>query len=97
MASVSQVSTITSTDVSAKDLVDRFETQAKLKGIRVHTSSRFSAGAQPDTIERKVQLVSAKNWVFLCVDDLRALLLFVSSFFLYFSFHFMRPLFLLFL
>ncbi|XP_020916270.1 uncharacterized protein LOC110253659 isoform X2 [Exaiptasia diaphana] len=52
-----RVSTITSTDVSAKDLTDRFESQAKLKGIRVHTSSRFSAGAQPDTIDRKVQLI----------------------------------------
>ncbi|KAK3701047.1 hypothetical protein QZH41_008152 [Actinostola sp. cb2023] len=52
-----RVSTITSTDVAAKDLTERFETQAKLKGIRVHTSARFSAGAQPDTIERKVQLL----------------------------------------
>ncbi|XP_032240858.2 uncharacterized protein LOC5515302 isoform X2 [Nematostella vectensis] len=51
-----RVSSITSTTGYAKELVDRFEQDARLNGVRVIASAKIPPG-QPDMVERKVQLV----------------------------------------
>lgn len=53
-----QVSVIaTSDDEYAKNLADSFETAARLQGIRIHASSRFSSTASSDVLDNKLQLV----------------------------------------
>ena len=47
----------TSDDEYAKNLADSFETAARLQGIRIHASSRFSSTASSDVLDNKLQLV----------------------------------------
>lgn len=47
----------TSDDEYAKNLADSFETAARLQGIRIHASSRFSSTASSDVLDNKLQLI----------------------------------------
>ena len=52
-----QVSTIATSDDYARNLADSFERAARLQGIRIHASSRFSSRASPEVLDSKMQLV----------------------------------------
>lgn len=56
--SFSQISTIATRDNNKKGLADKFEDEARLKGIRIFASARFSSSANSDVVEQKVQMVS---------------------------------------
>lgn len=52
-----RVSTIATSDDYAKNLASSFEAAARLQGIRIYASSRFSSRASPEVLDSKVQLI----------------------------------------
>ena len=63
-----QVSTIATSDDYAKNLASSFEAAARLQGIRIYASSRFSSRASPEVLDSKVQLV--RDVLSVCLQDL---------------------------